>query len=546
VIVLIIVTTLVALGGALLLYLGLERSGPAGVPLALIRALAWAGVVALLLDPGCRGKPPAPTVLLDASLSMGDASSDARWRAAVDTALRLAAGGPVVLFGVTPASWREGARPAAPSSRLLPALREALSRGGPIVVVTDGEVDDVAALPADAMRAARVMVLPRPAAADAGIAGMDLPGILVAGDTAVAQVAVASAGGTSADSATVELREEGRTAGRTRVPLGGGATRASVRFVPAPASADRSIRRFEARLTGWRRDADPRNDTFRTAAAVTREAAVVLLSESPDYDFRVLAHTLGSAHATPVRSFVRVTDGPWRDAATLAPVGDAAVRGAAGQATLLVVHGPEAAVARLAGLGRRSVWRWVTGPGGGAQSGDWYVAAEQTASPVSGPLAGVPAESLPPLAAMRAAPGDSAAWTAVLARLGRRGPARPLLVGDARDGRRSVSVLGSGLWRWTSKGGVAEEGYRALVLGIADWLLERRAEDDAGVQVLRDSLSRGVREYLPRRPTLSAQAGGGERGAAERTPLQQRPWVFGAILAALCVEWVVRRRRGMR
>ena len=89
---LLIIVSLVALGGALVLYLGVERSGWAGVPLALLRALAWAGVAALLVDPGCRGQPPAPTVLLDASLSMTDPAGDARWRAAVDTARRLAAG----------------------------------------------------------------------------------------------------------------------------------------------------------------------------------------------------------------------------------------------------------------------------------------------------------------------------------------------------------------------------------------------------------------------------------------------------------------------
>jgi hypothetical protein len=543
VIVLLIVAALLALGGALVLYLAVERSGRPGVPLALLRALAWAGVAALLVDPGCRGRPAAPTVLLDASLSMTDPAGDGRWRAALDSARRLAAGGPVVLFGVAPVAWREGARPAAPASRLLPALRDALSRGGPIVVVTDGAVDDAAALPPDALRAARIVVLPRPAANDAGIAGVDLPAVLVAGDTAVAVVTVVSAGATPADSATVEFREAGRLAGRLRVPLGGGAVTANVRFVPAAAGADRAVRRYEARVTGWRRDADPRDDAFLSAAAVTREAAVVLLSESPDYDFRALAHALRSARAMPVRSFVRVTDGPWRDAASLAPVGEAAVRAAA-QATLLVAHGSAAAVTRLAALGRRSVWRWVTGPG--AQAGDWYVASEQTASPVSGALAGVPAESLPPLAALRAAPENPAAWTAILVRQGRRGPARPLLVGETRDGRRSVWVQGSGLWRWPSKGGMAEEAYRALVLGVADWLLERRAEDESGVGALRDSLARGVAEFLPRRATLAAQPGAGARGVGERRPLQQRPWVFGAILAALSMEWVVRRRRGMR
>jgi CBS domain-containing protein len=368
VIVLIIAASFVALFGALVLYLGVERVGPAGVPMALLRALAWAGVAALLVDPGCRGRPSAPVVLLDGSLSMTDPSGAARWEAAVDTARRLAAGGPVVLFGATPAPWREGARPAAATSRLLPALREALAHGGPVVVVTDGEVDDATALPPDAMRAVRIVLLTRPAVPDAGIAGVDLPEILVAGDTAVAQVAVVSTQAERADSATVELRENGRAAGRVRVALGGVAARATIRFVPSSATADRVIRRYEVRLSGWRRDGDPRDDTFETAAAVTREAGVVLLSESPDYDFRALARTLRSSHATPVRSFVRVTDGPWRDAATLAPVGDAAVRAAA-RATLLVVHGPEAAVGRLAALGRHSVWRWSTGPA----TGTWPV-----------------------------------------------------------------------------------------------------------------------------------------------------------------------------
>jgi hypothetical protein len=341
----------------------------------------------------------------------------------------------------------------------------------------------------------------------------------------VAQVAVVSTQAERADSATVELRENGRAAGRVRVALGGVAARATIRFVPSSATADRVIRRYEVRLSGWRRDGDPRDDTFETAAAVTREAGVVLLSESPDYDFRALARTLRSSHATPVRSFVRVTDGPWRDAATLAPVGDAAVRAAA-RATLLVVHGPEAAVGRLAALGRHSVWRWSTGPG--AQSGDWYVAGEQTPSPVTGRFAALPVESLPPLAALRPVPGDSSAWAAVQTRLGRRGPARPLVVGATRAGRRSVEV------------------FRALTLGRADWLLEGRAEDAAGVPELRDSLARAAREYLPRRPSLAVRTGEGERGVAERRPLQQSPWGFAAVLAALSLEWVVRRSRGMR
>jgi hypothetical protein len=279
-------------------------------------------------------------------------------------------------------------------------------------------------------------------------------------------------------------------------------------------------------------------------AAVTRAAAVALFSESPDWDFRWLGRTLRSARATPVRSFVRVAEGPWRDAATLAPVSEAAARAAAQEAALVIAHGPEAAIEAIARLARRGVWRWPTG--GGAQTGDWYVAPEPGSSPLGAVLAGVPVESLPPLSALRTAPADSTAWSAVLVRAGRRGSAQPVFVGGTREGRRWLTVLGSGLWRWASRGGVAAEGYRALVLGAADWSLEDRTAGDGEVLAVRDSLAREGVEFLPRAPTLAAQVGTAAGATRERVPLQQRPLVFGAILVALCVEWVARRRRGMR
>ena len=541
---LIVVTALLALGGALVLYLVLERAGPGGVPLAVLRAVAWAGVAALLVDPGCRKGVVPPTVLLDASLSMEDVRGDARWVAAQDSARRLAAGGPVVLFGAAPVAWHQGARPSAASSFLLPALREALARGGPVVVVSDGEIDDAASLPWDAMRAARVVVLPRPRLADAAVAVVRVPAVVTAGDTATAEVEVTSTGALARDSATVELREEGRAVGRRRIGLAAGAARVAFRFVPAAPAGDRALRRFEARVTGWAADADPRDDAAPTAALVTRAAAVVLLSASPDYDFRWLGGTLRSARAAPVRSFVRVADGPWRDAVSLAPVSAEALRGAVERADLVVAHGPDSAVRAVAALARRSTLLWTTGPG--ATNGDWYISAEPTPSPVGAALSGVAAESLPPLTAVRAVPADSTAWTALPARAGRRGAARPVLEGAERGGRRAVTVLGTGLWRWASKGGVSAEAYRAVVLGLTDWLLERGAGDDSGVQALRDSLARGRAERLPRRPVLASQAGEGVAAAVRRVPLQQRPWVFGAVLLALCLEWIARRRRGMR
>ena len=534
---------LLALGGALVLYLRWERAGGVGVWLAALRAAAWLGVAALLADPGCRGGVAPPTVLLDASLSMSDPSGHVRWRAAVDSARAAAAGGPIVLFGVRPRAWSDSARPDAPGSALLPALRDAASRGGPVVIVTDGEVDDASVPGSALLREARVVVLPRPSGPDVGVAAVRIPVALRAGDLATVEVDLVSRG-MERDSAALELREDGRLVARSRVAVGPGPTRGTLDFVPAPPSGQRAVRRYEARLAGHVPDVEPRDDAAATAAVVSRAATVALLSESPDWDFRALGHVLRSARATPVRAFVRLTDGPWRDAVTLDVVSESVVREAARQAALVVVHGPEAGVEANARLARHSVWRWPTG--GAAQAADWYVAPEIGASPLGGALAGVPAESLPPLTTLRPVRTDSGAWTALPARVGRRGPARPALVGGELEGRRWLTVEGAGLWRWAARGGVAAEAHRALVLGAADWLLEGRAAGDQGVVAVRDSLARATREFLPRAPTLAAQAGSAAVGGRQRVPLQQRPLVYVVILVALSVEWVVRRRRGMR
>ena len=534
---------LLALGGALVLYLRWERAGGVGVPLAALRALAWIGVAALLMDPGCRGAAAPPTVLLDASLSMSDWSGDGRWRAAVDSARAASAGGPIVLFGERPRAWREGAQPDARGSALLPALRDAASRGGPVVIVTDGEVDDAPAVGSGLLREARIVVIPRPSGSDAGVAALRLPVALRAGDSATAEVDVVSRGSVG-DPATLELREDGRVVARGRVAVGPGPTRATLDFLPSQPSGESVVRRYEARLTGYGPDVEPRDDAAATAAVVSRAAAVALLSESPDWDFRALAQVLRSARATPVRVFVRLTDGPWRDAVTLDAVGEAVVAAAARQAALLVVHGPEAGIDASARLARHAVWRWPTG--GAVQAADWYVTPETGASPLGAALAGIPVESLPPLTGLRTVRPDSLSWTALPARAGRRGAPRPVLMGGEREGRRWLTVEGSGLWRWAARGGVATEAHRALVLGAADWLLEGRAAEEHGVLALRDSLERATREFLPRAPTLAAQAGSRATGARERVPLQQRALVYVAILAALSLEWVVRRRRGMR
>ena len=549
---------LAAAAAALAVYLGLERTGAAGLPLALLRAVAWGCLGALLIDPGCRrsdaGAPPV--VLLDRSLSMTDpgdpAAGGARWHAALDSA-RTAAGraGRIIGFGAQPAPLTGRSRPDAPASRLLPAWREAAALGGPVTVVTDGELDDARDLPPD-LRLARVVVLPRPARADVGVAGLDLPATLRAGDTVTASVMLVAAGTAPSDTATVELREGPRAVATARVALGaGGSLRRELRFVPAapPAGVDREVRRYEARVTGVRDDAEPRDDARATLAAVTRTGAVVALSDSPDWDFRALTAALAQTAGVPVVAFVRIAPGgPWRDASGLKAVTPDAVGAAVRGAALVVVHGSAQGTAALAAEARHGLWRCsATGPG--AEAGDWYVAPSGDASPVGAALGGVPVESLPPLEALVERPADRAAWTAVPARLGRRGPARPAVAGQERGERRVVVMLGSGFWRWRSKGGVASEGYRSLVAAITDWLMTApEGGASASLAARRDSLARAQAgdEFLPRPRTIASQPGIAAGETAAREPLRRSAWPYGVAVVALVLEWIARRRRGMR
>ncbi|HXY69807.1 MAG TPA: hypothetical protein VEH62_10190 [Gemmatimonadales bacterium] len=545
-----------AAGAALAVYLRLEKAGPAGLPLAVLRAVAWGAVAALLVDPGCRHAAggAAPVVLLDHSLSMTDPGPEpaalARWRAALDTARRAAGrSGSVLLFGAQPAALRGDAPPDAPATRLLPAWREAASLGGPVTVVTDGEVDDARDLPPDFDRLARVVVLPRPPRPDAGVAGFDLPLALRAGDTATASVVVVAAGTAPSDTATLELREGARVAARTRIALGaGGSFRRELRFVPAapPAGADREVRRYEARLAGVPDDAEPRDDARASLAEVARTSAIAVLSDSPDWDFRTLVATLRQTAGVPVSAFVRIAPGgPWRDAASLGPVTAGAVEAAARGASLVVVHGTPAGTAPMAGLARHGLWRWTASPAG-ALAGDWYVLPTAAASPLGAALAGVPPDSLPPLEALSEVPADTSGWTGLAARLARRGRAWPAVSGGERGGLRLVRMLGSGFWRWSSKGGVAAEGYRSLVAAVTDWLLAEPEGAGAALAARRDSLNRGLDELLPRPRTLESRAGLRAAVTAETEPLRRNPLVYGVALAALVLEWVGRRRRGMR
>jgi hypothetical protein len=225
------------------------------------------------------------------------------------------------------------------------------------------------------------------------------------------------------------------------------------------------------------RDAEPRDDARLFAIDVSLEPAAVIFASPPDWEARFLARTLSDVARVPVKVFVETEAGRWRDGATLVPVATSALSSAAANARLVIAMGdPERSRAFTSGS-RNAVLLWPTN----GQPGDWYV-ERPLSSPLTAPLAGVIWDSLPPATAVVVQSHDTnpAATVALVARLARRGPARPIVTleerpaGGGGGGQRIATVRAAGLWRWAFRGGAAQEGYRSVVAALVDWLLRER------------------------------------------------------------------------
>src|SRR5882762_10250246 len=134
-----------ALAGVLAAALQYGRSAltPRLAPLALLRALVGMLVVALLLDaPAGRARALTPDVAVDASESWlrGTARCD-RWRMALDSASILG-GGRWMRFGDSLRADPSVDVPVDHASRLRPVADRAAGTGRPVIVITDGELDD--------------------------------------------------------------------------------------------------------------------------------------------------------------------------------------------------------------------------------------------------------------------------------------------------------------------------------------------------------------------------------------------------------------------
>ena len=460
---------LAAAAGAAFVYLGRERLGVSGAGLALLRTLALAALLVLLVNAARErraGREPA-TVLLDASLSL--AAAGGQWSAAADTARRLAGErGTVLRFGSEPGAY-VGGEPDAGRSLAVPALRAAAARGGPVYLVTDGELEDGGTVPEALLVGVTPIVLPRETVPDAAIRDLGLPRTISADDSLEIRVEIVTRGALPDSTAVLEVAVGNRVLVRRPVPLPPppGAGHRTVALPPGTLPPGTHVLDVRLVTSG---DREPRDDVRRRPVTVGAVPDVVLVASPPGWESRFLARELADVTGSGVRAFAEIVPGRWVDMRSGRAVpADRVTEAVRGTALVIRIGGHTGGGGLSIARTLRAMWIWPAGAD--ALAGDWYPATPVPASPLAGRLSGVEWDSVPPVAAMLPLAPAPDAWVALSARLGRRGAERPLILGRDSGGVRTLTTAGDGVWRWALRGGAPREAYRALLAAGVDWLL---------------------------------------------------------------------------
>ena len=494
----------VALAGAWLAYGPIGRSeigrpvARPAVALALgaLRGAAYLCLLAILLGaPLGRSAPPPPLGVLDVSESWERAAGSAYFLAARDT-LRQLVDDSVVLAGdsarvVTDVERLESPRDTRSMLRAGVDLAQSLQR--PLILVTDGELDDPA-LAAALPPGSQVIVPPRPSGVDVAVASFDAPLLVTGGDTVALDVELVAG---NAPVATGRVVITANNESRSVVPLTPfdpyTSRRVAVRLPIARGTGTVEL----AAIVVADGDIEPRNDTLRRTLDVSDRPRAVFVSTAPDLDVREALRVLRGTVAIPTRAYLRVATGVWREEGSLAPIAEAEVERRARAAGLLILHG-DTTWAGLAStrLGPSVLWS-ATPPPPPARAGvmaaaeEWFVTPVPP-SPLASLLEALPVDSLPPPALPPGPVANTAPTeTPLLAvRLGRRGDTRPLATVAGDGAQRRVRVVGSGFATWVQRGGRAADAFSAFWGAIFDWAAAAEGAI-GGVRVAREPVRAG-------------------------------------------------------
>ena len=570
------------------------------IPLVLLRGAALAIVLALLLDaPGGPARAVRAYLALDASQSWRASGENGLWGRAVRIVDSIGSD-TLLLVGD---SVRAGLPPAVPNdraTRVAPLVLRALGAGRPVTIVTDGRVDDPDRLD-DLPAGSKIVQLSSAAVRDGAIASLDAPNMVAAGDT-VQFTVVLIAGGAGAGAGRLELSLGGSALVSAAVDSFAPFAEREVRLraVVGGAPGARLLRAL-LRTSG---DLVARNDTLLAVLEVARGAAAVFVSTAPDYDARYALDVLRGTLAVPTRGFFQVAPGQWRVEGALSSVSEAEVRRSLAAAPLAVLHGDTAIFGAPRALTKGALALVVPPP----QHGEDYYVTGSAPSPLSLALSGIPWDSLPPLE-LGVSPLD-AQWVGVSARRLRQFDERALVSGASVPRRIAiVPAVGLWRWRfqggrsaeaftafwgsifdwltgdandlraarpsnpWARAGdpvvwrrGSSRDSVVTVVLrlqgaGTMD-TVTLRFHAESGIATspplpegLYDTETKGGRgllavnpsvEWLPRRPSVQSGTIGTAPHADRASRARLVWWWYALAMLALCTEWVLRRRAGLR
>ncbi len=469
-----------------------------------LRGLAYLLLIALLLGaPWGTVSRDVPLPVLDVSSSWQRADDGTLWQNALDSVRSL--GGDTVLLAGDSVRLTSRADLGSVSSNdqrtaLQPAIDRATALGRSVVIVTDGEADDLAlgtVLPPGS-RVMRISRTPRP---DVAIAALDVPPYATGGDT-IDVNATLVAGDLDVDGGSFAVRVDGAELARAVIqPMEAYASRRVALRVPLPRG---SGERVLSAISTTANDIEPRNDTLSATIDITDRPRVVFVTTVPDLDVREVLRVLRGTVRLPARAYLRVAPGVWREEGTFAPVTEALVQQRAREAGLLVLHG-DTAWSGIAAQRRGAMILWSPAPPRpplrALQSdarAEWYVSAVPP-SPISAVLEGLPLDSLAPLDLGPAAAGATRTGGIPLleARAGRAGAPRAVATLSSSAGVRQLRITGSGFSAWTVRGGRGADAFSALWGAIFDWMAV--AEADGGGVTLANRLVRAGEPLVWRR-----------------------------------------------
>jgi hypothetical protein len=177
---------------------------------------------------------------------------------------------------------------------------------------------------------------------------------------------------------------------------------------------------------------------------------------------------------------------------------------------------------RVVTVAAAGFWRWRFRGGRSADAYDalWGSIFDWLAAHRTDPRAAVPADAI-------VREGDDVRWV--------RGSSADTSVTVVLRRRGAPARTDSVTLRFGSTGTIAESA--PLGAGVYD------AAMAGGSAIL---VVNGSRELLPRAPTVQSGSIGEGAVTGERPRLRDRGWPFLLALVALCAEWLLRRRSGLR